>query len=152
MDGAVVAGQACIAGGLCGKGAHLLHVAGGALFFENGVGLGHSPAGIHTMVAGKTTPGDPEQREQRQQEAEPEFGALQRRRPFEIIKVDALGELLCCACACHVLSLVVQRHHGMNGAEQDQRERKRNVEKQPVMQPVVQPFLAPELTRFVANV
>ncbi len=104
------------------------------------------------MVAGETTPGDPDQREQRQQKAEPEFRALERGRPLEIIEVDALGEFLCCACACHVLSLVVQRHHGMNGAEQDQRERKRNVEKQPVMQPVVQQLLAPELPRFVANI
>ena len=102
MDGAIVAGETGVAGGFCGKGPGLLHMAGDALFFENGVDSGHPAAGVHTMVAGKTTPGDPDQREQRQQEAEPEFRAFQRRRPLEIVEVDALGEFLCCACACHV--------------------------------------------------
>ena len=102
VDGAIVAGEASVAGGFCGKGPGLLHMAGGALFFENGVGSGHPAAGIHAMIAGKTMPGDPNESEQRQQKTEPKFCALERRRPLEIVEVDALGELLCCACACHV--------------------------------------------------
>src|SRR6266436_1464049 len=49
-------------------------------------------------------------------------------------------------------SLISQRHERVNGAEQNQCERKRNMQQQPAMQPVVQTFLAPKLARFVANV
>lgn len=127
MDRAVVTGQASVVGGLCGKRAGLLHVAGGAFLFEDRVRLGHSPAGIDAVVTGKAVPCDPNERKQRQQKAEPEFRALQRRRPLEIVKVDALRELFCCACAWHVF-LVAQRHHGMNGAEQNQCERERDMQ------------------------
>ena len=91
------------------------------------------------MVAGESTPDDPEKRKQRQREAEPKLGALERRRPLEIIEVDALRELFGCACACHRKSSqpfavsrspsekrttintcsVTQSHHGVDGAEQD---------------------------------
>src|SRR5467141_4662310 len=54
------------------------------------------------MVAGKSAPRNPSQCEQRQQQADPEFRALQWRLPLEIVEVDALRELFCCACACHV--------------------------------------------------
>ena len=102
MDGAIVAGGTSPAVGFCGKRAHLLHMAGSTFFLEDGVGSGHPAAGIHTMITGKTMPDDPDQREQGKQEAKPEFRALQRGRPLEIVEVDALGEFLCCACACHV--------------------------------------------------
>ena len=151
MDWAVVAGQASVVGGLRGKRAGLLDVARSAFFFEDRVCLGHPAAGIDAMVAGKTARCDPNECKQRQQQAEPEFRALQRRRPLEIIEVDALREFLCCACACHVF-LVAQRHHGVNGAEQNQCERERDMQEQPVMQPMMQSLLTSELPRFVANV
>ena len=53
------------------------------------------------MVAGKSAPRNPSQCEQRQQQADPEFRALQWRLPLEIIEVDALREFFSRACACH---------------------------------------------------
>src|SRR5437762_9741200 len=66
------------------------------------VRFGEPAAAVDTGVLEKGAFGDPQEPEQRQQEAEPEFGAFQRRRPLEIVEVDTLGELFCCACACHV--------------------------------------------------
>ena len=99
MCWAIVAGEASVFDGFGGKRASLLEVAGGAIFFENGVSAGQAAAGVDAVVAGKSAPGDPEKRKQRQRQAEPKLGALERRRPLEIIKVDALGELFRCACA-----------------------------------------------------
>lgn len=48
--------------------------------------------------------------------------------------------------------LVAQRHHGVDGAKKNQRERKWNVDEQPAMEPAVKLLLASELARFVANV
>jgi len=58
-------------------------------------------AGVDAMVAGKSAPDDPEQRKQRQRQAEPKSGTLERRRPLEIIEVDALCEVLGCSCSRH---------------------------------------------------
>src|SRR5262245_54752893 len=47
---------------------------------------------------------------------------------------------------------VAQRHDGVDGTEQDQRERERDVEKEPAVEPVVQALLAEKLAGFVADV
>jgi hypothetical protein len=52
MNWAVVTGKAGAVGRFRGERAGLLYVTGGALFFENGVGLRHPAAGIHAMIAG----------------------------------------------------------------------------------------------------
>jgi hypothetical protein len=101
---AIVAGEASRVRDLGGELAGFPRVAGRAFFFEHGMGIAHPPAGINAIVAGKGAPGNPDQRKQRQQDAEPEFRALQRRRPLEIIQVDALGKFFGCACACHFFS------------------------------------------------
>ena len=117
MDRPVVTREAGRVGSLGGKCAGLLHMAAGAFLFEDGVSFRHASAGIHAVITGKAAPGDPHQCQQRQQQAQPEFGSLQRRRPLEIVEVDALREFLGCACACHVFLLETQRHYRMNGAE-----------------------------------
>src|SRR5205807_10254821 len=109
------------------------------------------------MVARNAAADDPQKREKRHEEAEPEFRALERRRPLEVMEVDALRELLGCPCSCHSLatlaaSSVAQRHDGMHGAEQNERERKRNVHQQPAVQPVVYPILACQLACFIVIV
>jgi hypothetical protein len=48
------------------------------------------------------------------------------------MEIDALRELLGCPRSCHWLatpaaSSIAQRHDGMHGAEQNERERKRDV-------------------------
>src|ERR1700688_1785407 len=47
--------------------------------------------------------------------------------------------------------LISQRHHGMDGAEQNQRERKRDVQQQPAVQPEMQMGLPGELAFLFAN-
>ena len=94
------------------------------------------------MVARNAASDDPQKREKRSEEAEPEFGVLERRRPLEVVQVDALRELLGCSRSCHWLTTlakfsIAQRHDGMYGAEQNERERKRNVHQQPAVQPMV---------------
>src|ERR1700730_17677150 len=96
MDGAVVAVETSAVGSLGGKCAGFLRVTCNTFFFENGMSFRHTPSPVSTIVSGKTAPRDPVESEQGQQEAEPEFCALQRRRPLEIVKVDALGEFFCC--------------------------------------------------------
>ena len=128
-------------------------MASGAFFFENRVWFGQTAAAVNARVFEKRPFRNPHKRKKRQQQAKPESCTLQRRRPLEIIEVDALREFFCCACACHdSLGLVAQRHHRMHGAKQNQRERKRNVQQQPAVEPAVQSFLARELPRFVANI
>src|SRR5437762_11035814 len=56
------------------------------------------------MVARNAAADDPQKREKRHEEAEPEFRALERRRPLEVMEVDALRELLGCPCSCHSLA------------------------------------------------
>ena len=105
MHGSIVAIEAAKYAGPCGELAGGSCVAEVALFFENGVRFGEPAAAVNAGVLEKGAFGDPQEREQRQQEAEPEFGAFQRRRPLEIVEVDTLGEFFCCACACHVFKL-----------------------------------------------
>ena len=102
MDGAVVAVEASGVRRFRGECARRSQVAGSAIFFEHRVRFAHAAAGIDAMIARKSAPGNPNQCEKRQREAKPEFRTLQRRRPFEIVEVDALRQLFCCACACHV--------------------------------------------------
>src|SRR6266852_4242454 len=49
-------------------------------------------------------------------------------------------------------SSISQRHHRMNGAKQNQCQRKRDVQQQPSVQPMMQAFLTRKLASFVANV
>jgi len=102
MDWSVVAREAGGVGGFRRESAGLLEVTGGAFFFEDGVGGAHAAAGVNARVFRGGAPGDPDQGDDREQQSEPELGTLIQRRPFEIVEVDALGEFLCCACACHV--------------------------------------------------
>jgi len=101
MRGPIVALETGVVGSFRGERARFLHVTRHTFFFEDRMSLRHRPARVHALVSGKTAPGDPTQCQQRQQQAEPEFGALQRRRPLEIVEVDALREFFCCACVRH---------------------------------------------------
>lgn len=76
MWGPIVAIEAGRVGSFRGKGAGLLDVAGGALSFENGMRFGEAAAAVNAGVFGESAFGDPDQRQQRQQEAQPEFRAL----------------------------------------------------------------------------
>src|SRR5712692_4276901 len=95
--GPVVAGEASVVGSLRRKCASLLRVTGSAFFFEDGVRFREVAAAVNARVFENGAFGNPEEREQGKQEAEPEFGALERRRPLEIVEVDALREFLRCA-------------------------------------------------------
>src|SRR5260370_38510895 len=89
MNGAIVTLEASVVCRFRGKCASLLRVARGAFFFEDSVRFRHSPATVNPRIPGKGALSDPNPREQRKQEAEPEFRALQRRRPLELIEADA---------------------------------------------------------------
>ncbi len=78
------------------------------LLFKNSVRLGKTAAAVNERALEKSAPGDPKESEQGKQQAEPEFRALQRRRPFEIVEVDALSQLLCCPRSRH--SSLATRH------------------------------------------
>jgi hypothetical protein len=79
-----------------------LDVASDAVVGENGVRFGHFAAAVDAGILGEDEPSNPGQREQGKQDGQAQFGALQRRRPFEIVQVDALREFFRCASACHV--------------------------------------------------
>src|SRR6266403_5969291 len=102
MNRSVMAVEASGVSRLHGKCTYRSQVASSAFFLQHRMRFAHAAAGIDAMIAIKAAPGNPNQRDQRKQEAKPELGTLQRRRPFEIIEVDALRKLFCCACACHV--------------------------------------------------
>jgi hypothetical protein len=108
MNRPVVTGEASGVSRFRGKCACRSQMAGSAIFFEHRVRFAHAAAGIDAMIARKTAPGNPNQSEKRQREAKPEFGTLQRRRPFEIIEVNPLRELFCCSCSRH--SSLTTRH------------------------------------------
>src|SRR4029077_8839261 len=94
MVWAVVAVEASGVSRFRGKCAFSSQVASRAVFFQHRMCFAHAGAGIDAMIARKPAPHNPNQREQRHHEAEPEFRTLQRRRPLEIVEVDALCELL----------------------------------------------------------
>jgi hypothetical protein len=145
-------GETRIVRSLRGRGPGLLQVARSAFFFQNGMRFREPPAAINARVFKNSPFSDPNECQERQQHAEPEFRTLQRRRSLEIIQVDALRQFFRCPCACHDVLLVAQRHHRMHRAKQNQRERKRNMHQQPSMQPVMQPRLPLKLPRLIANV
>src|SRR5258708_12873866 len=120
MDGAIVAVETSVVPHFRGKCAGCLDVARGTFIFENSVCLGQTSAAVNAGVFQNRALGDPQEREQRQQDAEPEFHALQSRRPFEIIEVDALRQFLSCSRSLHsslTTSLISQRPDSMNGAK-----------------------------------
>ena len=77
VEGAVVAIEAGSVRGFCEKDASLLNVTGGTFFFKNGVGLRQTTGAIDPGIARHALFRDPKESQQRQKEAEPEFGALQ---------------------------------------------------------------------------
>ncbi len=101
MSRAIVAGEAGAIGGSCGKRFGLAQMAGGALFFQNGVGTRQAAAAVDVGIARQAFFCDPKESQQKEHKADPQFGALERRRPLEIIEVDALCESLCRARSRH---------------------------------------------------
>ena len=101
MSRAIVAGEAGAIGGSCGKRFGLAQMAGGALFFQNGVGTRQAAAAVDVGIARHAFFCDPKESQQKEHKADPQFGALERRRPLEIIEVDALCESLCRARSRH---------------------------------------------------
>lgn len=85
VSGAVVAGKAGVIGSSSRKRSRLAHMAGRALFFEHRMSAGQPAAAVDTGVLGPPLSRDPKQSQQQEQKAEPKLGALQRRRPLEII-------------------------------------------------------------------
>ena len=130
MGGAVVAVEAGVVDGFRGKCTSDLQVAGGTFFFENGMRFGELATTVNAGVFEKSASGDPEERKQRKQEAEPEFRALQQRRPLEIVQVDALREFFCCSSSRHSFTLSgaegsLTTRHFFNIAAQSPRESRR---------------------------
>src|SRR6266849_1033611 len=107
MQRAVVAGLAGGVGGLRGKFPCFLNMERGAFFFEDGVGVAHASAGVDAGVAESTAPNEPAKSKKRCEGAEQETDTLVRRRPREVIEVDALCEFLSCSCARHLFSFVL---------------------------------------------
>jgi hypothetical protein len=103
VRGTVVAIEAGAVGSFYGKNAGLLNVAGGTLFFKNGMCPRQAAGAVDAGIAGQALFGDPKDSQQREKEAEPELGPLERRRPLEIVQVDALGKLFGCAGSRHNL-------------------------------------------------
>ena len=100
---AVVAGEAGGVGGGGGELAGLGNMAGGALFFEDGVWGAHASAGVDAGIAGKAVKGEPDEGERGHEDGEQQLGALEGRGALEIVQVDALREFFSCACACQRL-------------------------------------------------
>ena len=83
------------------KSSRQLPMARRALLFEHCVCSTQSPAGINAIIMSKKVPTDPHQRNHRRQNRQPQFRALERSRPFEIIQVNPLRDRLGCPCPCH---------------------------------------------------
>src|SRR5208282_23552 len=143
-----------------------------ALPFQHRVRRAHPPARIHPRILCETVPANPSKRQQRRHHAEPQFRALERRRPLEIVQVHPLRQLLRRPRPSHFFSatsvlsvlspffvpcdsalpLIPQRHHGVHGSQHHQRQRERNVHQQPPMHPPVQSLLPHQLPCLLANI
>ena len=99
--GAIMASEASAIGGFCGKRVSLLKVASGALFFEDGMRGRHSSAAVDAVVAADGVPRNPRDGQSGRENTHQQLGALEWRRPLEIVQVDALREFFGCACTCH---------------------------------------------------
>ncbi len=159
MNRSIVASEAGAVHGSGRKFPCFLEMADGALFFEDRMGAAHPPARIDPGIARNSAPDNPPQGKQRYQHGQEEFRALVGCRPREIVQVDALRQLFCCASPRHFLYssrakirlLIAKRHYGVNRSQNQQGQRKRDVQQQPSMQPVVQTLLPQKLARFIAN-
>src|SRR5277367_4999094 len=100
VDGAVMATEAGRVFGFFGEGVGGFYMASGAVVGEDSVSFGHFAAAVDASVFGDDQPDDPGESQSGHEDAESQFGGLQRSRPFEIVQVDALSEFFSCACAC----------------------------------------------------
>src|SRR5579859_170759 len=99
VHGSVVAGETGVVGDLRGEFARFLHVALGALLFEDGVRAAHAAARVDVRVMNKGLPRKPTDREQWSEDDECKPGALERGGALEIIQVNALRHRFGCACS-----------------------------------------------------
>jgi hypothetical protein len=103
MRWAVVASKAgairCVRGILPSR----RHMAHRALPFQNRVRRTQSSARVRARILCHTSPCNPNHRQQRRQHAKPKTSALECRRPFEIVQVDPLRQLLRCPRSRHLL-------------------------------------------------
>ena len=74
-----------------------------ALRVEDGVRRGHAAAAVYVSIFVERVPENPQYGQHRRDQTQPEFSALQRSRPLEIVEIDALREFLGGACSSHVL-------------------------------------------------
>jgi hypothetical protein len=99
MDGTIMAHKAFLVGDLFVEKTKAGYVAGGAALGKNGVRGGQGPGGVNAAVAAKRMPRDPQQSERHSRNRKHKSPAVQRARPLKIIEVNALRELLGCACS-----------------------------------------------------
>jgi hypothetical protein len=118
MQGAVMARETFLIDYFLVVKTQIGQMAGGALPGENRVCGGQASGGVHAAVAANAIPGDPQDGERQCRNGKQKSPAAQRARPLEIVEIDALRELLGCACSRQERPVLVsQRHHGMDGAK-----------------------------------
>jgi hypothetical protein len=94
-----MAREALLVDDFCFVKAQVGQMAGRTLLGEDGVRGGQASGGIHAAVAANAVPRDPQNGERRRRNGKQKSPAAQRARPLEIVEIDALRELLGCACS-----------------------------------------------------
>jgi len=92
-----------------GKSSRSPHVARLALLLEHRMCWTQPAARIHARIAHKKMPTSPHQCDSRRQHSQPQFRALERRRPLEVVQVDPLRNCLSCPGPRHLWSAAARR-------------------------------------------
>jgi hypothetical protein len=92
-----------------GKSPSLLHVARGALLFQNRMSPAQGAARINAVVMPQKMPSNPHQRDRWRNNRQPQLRSLERSRSLEIVQVNPLSDCFSCARSRHDDPLAVNR-------------------------------------------
>ena len=111
----------------------------------------HRPTRVETGITERRVPDEAATGDDGSRDGEHQLPATERVRVLEVGKLDPLGpDLGRVALVVHG-GLVPDAHDRVDGRQQEQRHRERDVDQEPAVQPVVQPLLQRELAPLLAD-
>src|ERR1039458_3405281 len=151
MDGAIVTSQAGVIrdGSLEASGGN---VTCGAFVTNQGMRTRDRSGIVRRGASAQSMPAQPAQAQQGEHNREDAAPTRNPMQSLEVIKIDALRQLLGCACSSGHLSSVTQSHHGMYRSQSQQCNRKRNMHQEPSVQPTVDANLTAQWVFLFADV